>query len=417
MKSRQFVDTAVLNARAGKGGDGSASFRREKFVPKGGPDGGDGGRGGHVVLIGSEDVDSLVPIFFEPQRQAENGGAGIGRGMHGKNGRDVVIPVPLGTVVKDADTDEPLGEITCHGETLVVAKGGRGGLGNVHWKRSDHQAPREFTPGDVGETHTLRLDLRTLADAGLVGFPSAGKSSLLAAISGARPKIAAYPFTTLHPIIGTVVIPDTFARFRVADIPGIIENAHLGVGLGFDFLRHIERAKVLVFVIDMAAVDGRNPVEDYQTLLHELEMRDPDLLKRDRIVVATKMDLPDAAEHLTAFKRETGVRPIETSTTENRGFDKLVTRLTRMIKPVPHSAGRSGTAAPIPGREAVTTLARQGKIAKAPKQAKNTRSEKTGRESSKGHTPPREIEGRGENPGATDVVTEKQQALSSFLQL
>ncbi len=415
MKSRQFVDTALLYARAGKGGNGSASFRREKFVPKGGPDGGDGGRGGHVILIGSEDVDSLVSVFFESHRFAENGGAGAGRGMHGRNGRDLVVPVPLGTVAKNADTEEPLGEIIAHGQMLQVATGGTGGLGNIHFKRADHQAPTEFTPGLDGDELPIRLDLRIMADAGLVGFPSAGKSSLLSKISSARPKVAAYHFTTLNPIIGTVVIPEKFTSFRVADIPGIIENAHLGVGLGFDFLRHIERSKVLVFVVDMAAVDGRKPAEDYNTLRHELEMRDPSLLERDCIVVATKMDLPGAKALLKEFKKETGLRPIETSTVDGTGLDKLVGRLNRLIKPKPRSSGRSvGTTS---DNTSIRTISGQKKVKLAPKKARKERKTKTGREVTKGYTPPREIEGRGENPGAIDVVSEKKQRLASFLKL
>ncbi len=404
-----------MYARAGRGGNGSASFRREKFVPKGGPDGGDGGRGGHVILIGDEDVDSLVSVFFESHRFAENGGGGAGRGMHGKNGRDLIVPVPLGTVVKNADTDEPIGEITAHGQMLQVATGGAGGLGNVHWKRPDHQAPTEFTPGLDGEELPVRLDLRIMADAGLVGFPSSGKSSLLTKISSARPKVAAYHFTTLNPIIGTVVFPQKFTSFRVADIPGIIADAHLGVGLGFDFLRHIERSKVLVFMIDMAAEDGRKPSDDYQTLLHELEMRDPALLERDRVVVASKMDLPGAKENLKEFKKETGLRPIETSTVNDTGFDKLITRLNRLIKPVPRSSGRNmGTLTDV---SSIKTISGGKKIKVSAKKARTERKTKTGREVYKGHTPPREIEGRGENPGAIDVVSVKNQKLATFLKL
>ena len=413
MKSRQFVDSTLLYTRGGKGGNGSTSFRREKFVPKGGPDGGDGGRGGNVIVVGDEDVDSLVGVFFNSQRFAENGGAGAGRGMHGRNGKDLLVPVPLGTVVKNADTDEILGEITQHGEKLLVAQGGRGGWGNLHWKRADHQVPMEFTPGLEGEAPTLRLDLSVMADAGLVGFPSAGKSSLLAKISSARPKVAAYHFTTLNPIIGTVVFSEKFTSLRVADIPGIIEDAHLGVGLGFDFLRHIERSKVLVFVIDMAAVDGRQPVDDYNTLVHELEMRDPALLERERVVVANKMDLPGAKDNLKVFKKETRLRPIETSTVDGTGLDKLVTRLNRLIKPVPRSSGRSLTTAADSGK--VRTLA-DGQTGKAtPKKTRTARSQKTGRETNKGYTPPREIEGRGENPDSHDIVPLKKQKLATFL--
>lgn len=416
MKSRQFVDSTVMYARAGKGGNGSASLRREKYVPRGGPDGGDGGRGGHVILVGDEDVDSLVGIFFEPRRIAEDGTSGSGRGKYGKNGADIVVPVPLGTIVKNSDTDYELGEITHHGQMLQVATGGRGGLGNIHFKRPDHQTPLEFTPGTEGEEVNLRLDLRVMADAGLVGFPSAGKSTILAAISNARPKIAAYHFTTLNPIIGTVEFPDKFVSFRVADIPGIIEDAHLGVGLGFDFLRHIERSKVLVFVIDMAAEDGRDPVEDYRTLLHELKMRDPELLERPRIVVANKMDLPGAKGNLKEFKKTTGENPIETSAVDGTGCDKLKTRLMRMIKPVPRTTGREK--ATLDGRNAtIKTIGGKKTVKIQKKKPRRERAGKTGREASKGYTPPREIKGRGENPDAHDVVSEEAQRHSSFLKL
>ncbi|MBQ6102606.1 MAG: GTPase ObgE, partial [Kiritimatiellae bacterium] len=340
MKSRSFVDTAVLHATAGKGGDGSRSFRHEKFVPKGGPDGGDGGRGGSVWLVGDEDVDSLVGVFYEPERRAPDGGAGMGRYRHGANGADLSVKVPLGTVVSDAETGRELGEILAHGQRLLVARGGDGGAGNVHFKSSTHQAPEEFKPGKPGEEVRLRLDLKILADVGLVGFPSAGKSSILREISRARPKVAAYHFTTLHPILGTVVLPDSFTSFRVADIPGIVEGAHEGAGLGFEFMRHIERAKAIVLVVDMAAEEGRDPAEDYRTLLRELEARDPALLERPRLVVASKMDAPAAKENLKAFKKETGVAPLETSVAEHRGFEKLVARLVKIVKPVPHAAGR-----------------------------------------------------------------------------
>ena len=284
MKARSFVDTCVLHAIAGDGGRGSNSFRREKFVPKGGPDGGDGGRGGHVFLAGDEDVDSLVGVYYQPERRAENGGPGRGRFKHGANGRDVTVRVPLGTVVKDAETGRELGEILEHGQVLRVAEGGRGGAGNLHWKSSVNRAPTEFTPGAPGENVRLRLDLKILADAGLVGFPSAGKSSILREISAAKPKVAAYHFTTLRPILGTVVLPEKFASFRVADIPGIVEGASEGVGLGFEFMRHVERSKALVLVVDMGGEEGRDPAEDYATLLRELEKRDPALLERPREV-------------------------------------------------------------------------------------------------------------------------------------
>ena len=416
MKSRSFVDTAVLHAVAGKGGDGSRSFRHEKFVPKGGPDGGDGGRGGSVWLVGDEDVDALVAIYYEPERRAPAGGNGMGRYRHGANGADLFVKVPLGTVVSDAETGRELGEILAHGARLLVARGGEGGAGNVHFKSSTHQAPEEFKPGKPGEDVRLRLDLKILADVGLVGFPSAGKSSILREISRARPKVAAYHFTTLHPILGTVVLPDAFTSFRVADIPGIIEGAHEGAGLGFEFMRHIERAKAIVLVVDMAAEEGRDPAEDYRTLLRELEARDPALLERPRLVVASKMDAPAAKENLRAFRKETGVAPLETSVAEHRGFDKLVARLVRIVKPVPHAAGRRAAAegadaAPVRGfGESVLAPRRRAPA------GRKARAEKTGRESAPGHTPPRPVEGRGEHPDAHDVVPESIQRLgASFL--
>ena len=415
MKARSFVDSTVLHAIAGKGGDGSRSFRREKFVPFGGPDGGDGGRGGHVWLVGDEDIDSLVSVFYEPERRAPDGGNGRGRYRHGANGADVVVRVPLGTLVRDEETGRELGEILRHGQRLLVARGGDGGAGNVHFKSSTHQAPEEFKPGKPGEDVRLRLDLKLLADAGLVGFPSAGKSSILREISKARPKVAAYHFTTLRPIMGTVVLPESFASFRVADIPGIIEGAHEGAGLGDEFMRHIERSKVLVLVVDMGAEEGRDPVEDHATLLRELEARDPALSARPRIVVASKMDLPGAKERLREFRKATGVSPLETSVPEHRGFDRLVARLARLIRPEPRTSGR----APV-GEEDVPVAGFGETVAPHRRRAKGVgaarrRAEKTGRETAPGHTPPRPIEGRGENPGAEDVLSARTQSLGSFL--
>ena len=420
MKARSFVDTCVLHAVAGSGGRGSNSFRREKFVPKGGPDGGDGGRGGHVFLVGDEDVDSLVGVFYEPERRAENGGAGQGRFKHGANGRDITVRVPLGTVVKDAETGRELGEILAHGQTIRVAEGGAGGAGNLHWKSSTHQAPTEFTPGKPGEDVRLRLDLKILADAGLVGFPSAGKSSILREITRARPKVAAYHFTTLRPIMGTVVLPEKFASFRVADIPGIVEGASEGVGLGFEFMRHIERSKALVLVVDMGGEEGRDPVADYETLLSELGKRDPALLERPRIDVASKMDLPDAKARLREFKKATGVTPIETSVPEKKGFDKLVARLARLVKPRPRTEGRAPVDAGSSARPVATVrdaLAAAAKPHRRKEERPLRREEKTGREVEKGRTPPRPQEGRGEHPDAADVVPAKAQKYATFFKL
>ena len=279
MKSYKFIDLVTVHVRAGDGGNGSASFRREKFIPKGGPDGGDGGRGGHVILKANRDLNSLTRLYFTPHQNAGNGGHGGDQRSHGRNGNDLFVQVPCGTQVRDAETDEFLADIVTHGQEFMVARGGKGGRGNCHWKSATHQAPREHTDGDPGEERTVRMELKLVADVGLVGFPNAGKSSILSRISDAHPKVAPYPFTTLNPVIGTMIFDD-YSRLTVADIPGLIEGAHHGVGLGHDFLRHIERAGVLVVVLDMAAVDGRTPERDYTNLLKELHLHDPELAAR-----------------------------------------------------------------------------------------------------------------------------------------
>lgn len=322
MKSRKFADSATLYARAGNGGNGSASFRREKYVPKGGPDGGDGGRGGHVILKADKSVDSLIRIYFEPHRKAPHGGHGSGQQRHGKNGTDLVLNVPCGTEIFDKETGRLIEDLVEDGTEVIVAKGGKGGLGNVHWKSATHQTPREFTPGIKGEEATLYLNLKLVADIGLVGFPNAGKSSILTAISDAHPKIAAYPFTTLNPIIGTIEF-ENYSRITIADIPGIIKGAHEGTGLGVDFLKHIERASALVYVIDMAGVDQRKPSEDYQCLQDEMHSYRQELLSRPSIVVANKMDLPEAAQNIKEFRRLTKTRPLEMSAINKQGIDKL----------------------------------------------------------------------------------------------
>ena len=291
-------------------------------MARGGPDGGDGGRGGSVILRGSHDESSLIRIFFEPQRRAEDGEAGHGKCMHGRNGRDRIVPVPCGTEVYDESTGLLLGDIVEHGQDLVVARGGSGGLGNVHWKSSTHRSPTEYTEGGPGEIVTLRLHLKLMADAGLIGYPNAGKSSLLTQLSDAHPKVAAYPFTTLNPIIGTMIFDD-YTRMTVADIPGIVKGAHEGVGLGHGFLRHIERASCLVYVIDMAGVDGRSPVEDFQSLETELRMHREDLVTRARLIVANKMDIPEAEDHYRAFRKATGLDPLRVSAKTGQGMETL----------------------------------------------------------------------------------------------
>ena len=291
MKTRTFIDQVDVIVRSGKGGDGSASFRREALVAFGGPDGGDGGRGGDVVLRGSTHVNSLISLYFDPKLFAEDGVPGSGKRCYGRRGKDLVVDVPCGTLATDADTGLVVADIVSPGQRVIVAKGGVGGFGNVHFKSSVNQAPTEHTPGGAAEERRLHLELKTIADAGLLGFPNAGKSSILTALSSATPKIASYPFTTLNPIVGTIEYDD-FAQVRMADVPGIIEGASQGVGLGLAFLKHLERARVLVYMIDMAGTDNRKPWDDYRV---------------------NKMDQAAARKNLKRFVKETGVTPIALS--------------------------------------------------------------------------------------------------------
>ena len=318
-------------------------------MPEGGPDGGDGGRGGHVIFKGSRNVDSLVALYFSPLVFAENGVPGRGQKMYGRRGSDLTALVPCGTEVFDEATGERLADIVGHDQEAIIAKGGKGGLGNVHFKTSTHQVPMEHTPGEPGEEFRLRLELKTIADAGLLGFPNAGKSSLLARISDAHPKIACYPFTTLNPIVGTVKYPD-FAQLRVADIPGIIEGAADGVGLGLDFLRHISRSRVLVYVIDMAGTDNRAPWDDYKKLRKEVAQYDGALLERPSVILANKMDVPAAAENLPLFRRKTRTKPVPMSTVAegDAGVAAFTQWLRETLRPPPHGAFAAAGAPPPP---------------------------------------------------------------------
>jgi len=291
----KFVDEASIRVQAGKGGDGSASFRREKYVPFGGPDGGDGGRGGSVIFEGDSGLNTLVDFRHKRQFKAQNGEPGRGRQMTGKGGEDVVIRVPLGTIVTDTEAGESLGEVTEHGQQLVVAQGGKGGLGNLHFKSSTNRAPRQTVPGQPGETRELHLELKVLADVGLLGFPNAGKSTLISAVSAARPKVADYPFTTLHPNLGVVRI-DTERSFVIADIPGIIEGAAEGAGLGIQFLRHLQRTRLLLHLVDLAPMDQKDPAESVRELEAELSKYDEALAHKPRWLVFTKADLLPAGE-------------------------------------------------------------------------------------------------------------------------
>src|SRR5213595_1711786 len=336
-----FVDLVKVFAQAGKGGRGCVSFRREKFVPKGGPDGGDGGRGGNVILRADRHVDNLVNLFYEPLIKAKNGGQGMGKKMSGRAGIDKIVKVPVGTIVWPEQAEEgptsnwqqlalgnrqsaiPVVDLARDGEEFVLCRGGAGGKGNVHFKSSRNRAPRQYTEGEEGEQGNFLFELRTIADAGLVGYPNAGKSTLLRRISAARPKIAAYPFTTLHPIVGVMELPG-YRRATIADIPGLIEGAHRGVGLGHEFLRHITRCRILIFVIDVAGSEGRNPIEDLQNLRREIGLHDPALSSRPWLVVANKMDLPGAETNLRALrKRFSKIKIIPTSAANGQGIAEL----------------------------------------------------------------------------------------------
>jgi GTP-binding protein len=290
-----FVDEAEIYVKAGDGGNGCVSFRREKFVPKGGPDGGDGGNGGDVYFETQEGKDTLLDFAGKHHWKAEGGRPGEGSGRSGSAGRDLVIPVPAGTLIYDKDVDLLIKDLNEVGMKVLVCKGGKGGKGNKAFATSTHQAPREFEPGQPGQERNLRLELKLIADVGLVGMPNAGKSTLLSRTSAARPKIAPYPFTTLEPVLGIVELPG-FRRFLMADIPGLIEGASEGAGLGHDFLRHIERTRILVHILDIMPLDGSDPVANYHAIRNELAQHSRILAEKDEVVVANKIDLdPDGA--------------------------------------------------------------------------------------------------------------------------
>lgn len=291
-----FVDESKFWVKAGDGGNGCVSFRREKFVPKGGPNGGDGGKGGNVILVADSQLRSLIDFKYRSHFKAERGVNGQGSDRHGKGGKDCVIRVPLGSIIKDAETGVVLADLTVAEQTFVAAKGGKGGLGNSRFASSTNRAPRKATPGQEGEERWLRIELKLLADVGLIGLPNAGKSTLLSKVSAANPKIASYPFTTLDPQLGVLHFPFTEPCI-IADIPGLIEGAHQGVGLGHQFLRHIERTSILLHVIDIS-VDEEQMLDDYATIRKELNAYNEELLSRKQIVVANKVDLLTAEERI-----------------------------------------------------------------------------------------------------------------------
>ncbi|EOW5081131.1 GTPase ObgE [Listeria monocytogenes] len=296
-----FVDQVKIYVKAGNGGDGMVAFRREKFVPNGGPAGGDGGKGADVVFVVDEGLRTLVDFRFKRIFKAEHGEHGMSKSMHGRGAEDLVVKVPQGTIVKDIDTGEIIADLVAHGQRAVIAKAGRGGRGNKRFATPANSAPELSENGEPGQERNVQLELKVLADVGLVGFPSVGKSTLLSVVSAARPKIAAYHFTTIVPNLGMVDAGDG-RSFVMADLPGLIEGASQGVGLGHQFLRHIERTRVIVHVIDMSGSEGRVPYEDYMAINNELEQYNLRLMERPQIIVANKMDMPDAEENLNEFK-------------------------------------------------------------------------------------------------------------------
>lgn len=333
-----FIDRVKIRVTAGHGGDGVTAFRREKFVARGGPSGGDGGRGGDVWLEADENLNTLLHLRFNPEHKAERGKHGEGSRKFGKDGEDIIIKVPIGTEVFDAETNDLLIDFTEHEQKFLAAKGGRGGFGNTHFKSSTNQAPRYHQDGGEGEYHELQLELKLIADVGLLGFPNAGKSTLISVISAAKPKIADYPFTTLEPNLGVVSVSD-FKTFVVADIPGLIEGASEGAGLGDRFLRHVERTKLLLHLVDVSSISGRDPVEDYNTINNELKNYDIDLSDRPQIVVATKIDALDDEERLEKLRakaKEDGREFLKISAVTRQGTQELVfavsTRLDEITK-------------------------------------------------------------------------------------
>jgi GTPase len=320
-----FIDEVIISVKAGGGGNGCLAFRREKYVPRGGPSGGDGGRGGDVVLVASEHHNTLLHFRFNPEHKAQRGRHGEGSQRTGHDGTSIDVPTPVGTVVYDAETGEVLHDFITPGDRFIVAHGGRGGKGNARFATSTHQTPTEHEDGKPGEERRLRLELKLLADVGLVGFPNAGKSTLISRISAARPKIADYPFTTLVPNLG-VVSADDDRTFVVADIPGLIEGAHEGHGLGTQFLRHIERTRLLAHLVDVSEVTGRDPVHDFEVVMDELASFSEDLAHKPMILVAAKIDAaqdPERVASLEKLARERGLGFFKISSVTGEGIDAL----------------------------------------------------------------------------------------------
>ena len=327
----KFIDEVFITVQSGDGGRGCVSFRREKFVPRGGPDGGDGGKGGDVVLQSTSRRRTLYPFRFRRQFKANNGAHGQGKNKTGKNGEDLTIEIPPGTLVSDAETNDLLIDFTRSDNSFVIAKGGRGGQGNARFKSSINRAPRFAQPGEPGQLLKIKLELKLLADVGIIGLPNAGKSTLISVLSSATPKIADYPFTTLNPTLG-VVQPDQEESFVVADIPGLIEGAHKGAGLGIRFLRHIERTRILVHLIDASNIDPQDPLASYDTINGELAQYNPMLIEKPQILVLNKMDITGTGQNAALFQAAVKDRQVtKISAAARRGIDALKLKLVEML--------------------------------------------------------------------------------------
>jgi len=338
-----FIDEAKIHVAGGQGGNGCVAFRREKFVPRGGPSGGDGGRGGDVTLESSEHTNTLLKFRYNRLFQAGRGRHGEGSNRHGQDGEDLTVVVPVGTVVYDASTAERLWDFNAAGQRFLVAKGGRGGRGNAQFATSTHQAPRKAEPGAAGEERDLKLELKLLADVGLVGFPNVGKSTLISRLSAARPRIADYPFTTLEPCLGVVAVDEDHS-FVMADIPGLIAGAHLGRGLGTRFLRHVERTRLLLHLIDAAEQSDRDPVEDYRVIMEELRSFSPAVAGKPMLLVASRVDAAGSGQRLSAlreFCRARSLALLEISSVTGVGLEELKLRTWAMLESIGRSDEKS----------------------------------------------------------------------------
>ena len=347
-----FVDTAKIRIKAGNGGNGACTFHREKYVNAGGPDGGDGGKGGNVVFVGDTNISSLIDFKYRKRYIAENGKNGAGSNMTGKSAPDLVIKVPVGTLIREAETGRILADISDR-EPHIVAKGGKGGWGNQHFASPTRQIPKFAKPGFPGEEFEVTLELKLLADVGLVGFPNVGKSTLISVVSAAKPEIANYPFTTLTPVLGVVKM-DAGSSFVMADIPGLIEGASEGVGLGHDFLRHVERCRLILHVIDISAMDGRDPIDDYKQINYELEKFNPELAKRPQIVALNKADasIEEMIDEFNEFAEENGFKTYLISAATGEGVQELVNAVAAELAKLPPIV-RYETEAPV--REEITS--------------------------------------------------------------